>query len=48
MSLKDRLKAEIAATGPMTVAQYMTACLHDPTHGEAPCGASPSLYIVVI
>jgi SAM-dependent MidA family methyltransferase len=32
MSLKDRLKAEIAATGPMTVAQYMTACLFDP-HG---------------
>jgi NADH dehydrogenase [ubiquinone] 1 alpha subcomplex assembly factor 7 len=33
MSLKDRLKADIAATGPMSVAQYMTACLHDPTDG---------------
>ena len=33
MSLKDRLIAEISATGPMTVAQYMTACLHDPRDG---------------
>ena len=33
MSLKDRLIAEISATGPMTVAQYMTACLHDPLDG---------------
>jgi NADH dehydrogenase [ubiquinone] 1 alpha subcomplex assembly factor 7 len=33
MSLKDRLVAQIRATGPMTVAQYMTACLHDPTGG---------------
>jgi SAM-dependent MidA family methyltransferase len=33
MSLKDRLVAEIRATGPMTVAQYMTACLHDPLDG---------------
>lgn len=33
MSLKDRLRAEIAASGPLTVAQYMTACLHDPQAG---------------
>ncbi|MCI3180657.1 SAM-dependent methyltransferase [Caulobacter sp. CCUG 60055] len=33
MSLKDRLKAQIAAEGPLTVAQYMTACLHDPQDG---------------
>jgi len=32
-SLKERLTAEIAQTGPMTVAQYMTACLHDPQDG---------------
>jgi SAM-dependent MidA family methyltransferase len=33
MSLKDRLRAQIAAGGPLTVAQYMTACLHDPRAG---------------
>ena len=33
MSLRDRLAAEITQTGPMTVAQYMTACLHDPDFG---------------
>jgi SAM-dependent MidA family methyltransferase len=33
MSLEDRLKAQIAAEGPMTVAQYMTACLHEPQGG---------------
>ena len=33
MSLGDRLKAQIAAGGPLTVAQYMTACLHDPQDG---------------
>ena len=33
MSLKERLKAQIAATGPLTVAQYMTACLFDPEGG---------------
>ena len=33
MSLKDRLTAEIAATGPIDVAQYMTRCLHDPDGG---------------
>ena len=33
MTLKDRLKAEIAQSGPITVAQYMTACLHDPQDG---------------
>lgn len=33
MTLKDRLKAQIAATGPLTVAQYMTACLWDPLDG---------------
>ena len=33
MSLKDRLEAQIAAFGPMSVGQYMTACLHDPADG---------------
>jgi SAM-dependent MidA family methyltransferase len=33
MSLKRRLEAEIAATGPMTVAAFMEACLHDPRDG---------------
>ena len=33
MGLRDRLAAEIAQTGPLTVAQYMTACLHDPRDG---------------
>ena len=33
MSLKDRLVAQIAATGPMTVDQYIHACLHDPEDG---------------
>ena len=33
MSLRDKLAAEIAQTGPLTVAQYMTACLHDPQFG---------------
>ena len=32
-SLRDRLAAEIAQTGPLTVAQYMAACLHDPHAG---------------
>jgi SAM-dependent MidA family methyltransferase len=32
-SLAERLAAEIAQTGPLTVAQYMTACLHDPQFG---------------
>ncbi|WP_309644728.1 class I SAM-dependent methyltransferase [Phenylobacterium sp.] len=33
MSLRDRLAAQIRAGGPMTVAQYMAACLHDPQDG---------------
>ena len=33
MSLADRLKAQIASDGPLTIAQYMTACLHDPQDG---------------
>jgi SAM-dependent MidA family methyltransferase len=33
MSLLDRLTAEIAAGGPISVARYMTACLHDPEFG---------------
>jgi len=33
MSLRERLTAQIAAQGPITVAQYMTACLHDPEFG---------------
>ena len=33
MSLKDRLAAQIRLNGPITVAQYMSACLHDPQDG---------------
>jgi len=33
MALKDRLAREIALTGPMTVADYVTRCLHDPQEG---------------
>jgi SAM-dependent MidA family methyltransferase len=33
MSLRERLIAQIAAGGPISVAQYMTACLHDPDYG---------------
>jgi NADH dehydrogenase [ubiquinone] 1 alpha subcomplex assembly factor 7 len=33
MSLRDRLAATIAQTGPLSVAQYMTFCLSDPDHG---------------
>ena len=33
MSLRERLSALIAAGGPISVAQYMTACLHDPDFG---------------
>jgi SAM-dependent MidA family methyltransferase len=33
MSLKQRLAAEIAATGPIDIAAFMTRCLHDPLHG---------------
>lgn len=33
MSLRARLEAQIAAEGPITVADYMTACLHDPLDG---------------
>src|SRR5690606_2534387 len=33
MSLAERLAAQIRTSGPMTVAQYMTACLHDPQDG---------------
>ncbi len=33
MSLKERLKAEIAATGPIPVAEYMVRCLHDAKDG---------------
>ena len=32
-SLRERLAAEIVQTGPLTVAQYMAACLHDPQGG---------------
>ncbi len=31
--LRDRLIARIAAEGPMTLAEYMAACLMDPDHG---------------
>ena len=33
MALKERLAREIALTGPMTVADYVTRCLHDPKDG---------------
>ena len=33
MRLRERLAAQITQTGPMTMAQYMTACLHDPDGG---------------
>jgi len=33
MSLRDRLAREIALTGPMTIADYVTRCLHDPQDG---------------
>lgn len=33
MRLADKLAAQIAQTGPLTMAQYMTACLHDPQFG---------------
>jgi SAM-dependent MidA family methyltransferase len=33
MPLRDRLAAQIAAGGPVSVAQYMSACLHDPDFG---------------
>jgi len=33
MSLRERLAAQIAQAGPLTVAQYMAACLHDPQDG---------------
>jgi len=33
MSLLERLVVQIDATGPLSVAQYMTACLHDPDFG---------------
>jgi len=33
MSLEDRLKAHIEAHGPLTIAQYMSWCLHDPQAG---------------
>lgn len=33
MNLRDRLAAQIRISGPMTVAQYMAACLHDPQAG---------------
>lgn len=31
--LREKLAAQIEAGGPMTVAQFMTACLHDPEFG---------------
>jgi SAM-dependent MidA family methyltransferase len=33
MTLRARLQAEIAAGGPISVADYMTRCLHDPRDG---------------
>jgi SAM-dependent MidA family methyltransferase len=33
MNLRDRLERQIAESGPITVAQYMAACLHDPEGG---------------
>ena len=31
--LKERLQREIALTGPLSVADYVTRCLHDPQGG---------------
>ncbi|MBY0563553.1 MAG: SAM-dependent methyltransferase [Hyphomonadaceae bacterium] len=33
MSLEQKLVAHIKENGPMTVAEYMAACLYDPEHG---------------
>ena len=33
MSLRDRLIARIARDGPISIADYMSACLHDPDDG---------------
>ena len=33
MTLKARLAAQIQSQGPITIAQFMTACLHDPRDG---------------
>ena len=33
MSLRERLRTLIAQAGPISVAQFMTACLHDPDFG---------------
>ncbi|KQW80860.1 class I SAM-dependent methyltransferase [Brevundimonas sp. Root1279] len=33
LPLKDRLAREIALTGPMSIADYVTRCLHDPEAG---------------
>jgi SAM-dependent MidA family methyltransferase len=33
MSLRERLIEQIRLGGPISIAQYMTACLHDPQHG---------------
>jgi NADH dehydrogenase [ubiquinone] 1 alpha subcomplex assembly factor 7 len=33
VSLADRLKARVRADGPMSIADYMTACLFDPAEG---------------
>jgi len=33
MGLRERLAAQIAQSGPLTVAQFMTAALHDPADG---------------
>jgi SAM-dependent MidA family methyltransferase len=33
MDLRERLAAQIAQTGPLTVAQFMTQALHDPDYG---------------
>jgi NADH dehydrogenase [ubiquinone] 1 alpha subcomplex assembly factor 7 len=32
-ALKQKLLAQIAQTGPMTIAEFMAACLYDPQHG---------------
>ncbi|MDP3298985.1 MAG: SAM-dependent methyltransferase [Phenylobacterium sp.] len=33
MALRERLAGQIAATGPISLAEYMTICLHDPQAG---------------
>src|SRR6185312_13324526 len=50
MSLKARLEAEIAATGPIDVAAFMARCLFDPEDGyyatRPALGAAAELWLI--